>query len=245
MPKPLIVLKNICKSFSGKHILQNLSIELYANELTAIIGKSGCGKSVLLKHIIGLINADSGTISYYGKNISDMTRNEVTEFKSKFSYMFQDNALFDSLTIFENIALPLSEKKILSKKIITEKTLTIMEKLEIEETVNNFPAELSGGMKKRVALARALITEPEIILFDEPTTGLDPVRKGNVHKMICDYKDVFGYTGVIVSHEIPEVFDIADRIIMLDGGRAIFQGNKVELESSNLKQVNSFIRGHV
>ncbi|MGL1932687.1 MAG: ATP-binding cassette domain-containing protein [Desulfotalea sp.] len=244
MLEPIIILKNISKSFSGKPVLQNLSMEIKQGQITTIIGKSGCGKSVLLKHIIGLMQADSGHIYFNGQDLLSMTKSESMDFKNKFSYMFQDNALFDSLTIFENIALPLSYKKSFITKVISEKVLSIMTKLEIKDTIDKFPAELSGGMKKRVALARALITEPEIILFDEPTTGLDPIRKENVHRMIHDYKDFYGYTGVIVSHEIPDIFDISQTIIMIDEGKAIFQGTQAEIEASKINKVKLFIKGH-
>ena len=156
--------------------------------------------------------------------------------------MFQSNALFDSLNVFDNIALPLVEKSSYPKKIIKDKVKLRMAQLEIDGTDEKFPSELSGGMQKRVALARALVTDPEIVLFDEPTTGLDPVRKSNVHLMIKEYQKKFGFTAVVVSHEIPEIFDIAQRIAMLDNGRIIFEGDKEMIMSSKNETVRSFIR---
>ncbi|MBF0572257.1 MAG: ATP-binding cassette domain-containing protein, partial [Desulfamplus sp.] len=164
-------------------------------------------------------------------------------FKRNFSYMFQENALFDSMNIYENIALPLTETSRLSKQEIKNKVEMRMEQLEIQGTSNKYPAQLSGGMKKRVALARALITEPSIVLFDEPTTGLDPVRKNGVHAMIKSYQQMFGFTAVIVSHEIPDIFQIAQRVAMLEKGKIIFQGSAEEIMKSDLSEVSTFING--
>ncbi|CAG37016.1 ABC transporter ATP-binding protein [Desulfotalea psychrophila] len=244
MAEPLIEFIDVEKSFGDNHVLRGVSLSIYRGEITVIIGKSGCGKSVLLKHIIGLMQQDSGLIKFEGKCTDDMTRSEQRTFRKKFSYMFQDNALFDSLTIFQNIALPLSEKGLFSKESIAGKVNEIMTTLEIEQTASSYPAELSGGMKKRVALARALITKPEIILFDEPTTGLDPVRKNKVHQMIRDYKDVFGFTGVVVSHEIPDIFEISQRIVMIDQGKTVIEGTLDELVQFDSDLVKSFIQGH-
>ena len=209
MVEPLIQFKDVHKSFGDNHVLKGIDLEIYQGEITSIIGKSGDGKSVLLKHIIGLIVQDEGVILFEGKPISKMKKSERRRLKEKFAYMFQETALFDSLTVFENIGLPLTEKTAMSKKKIAEKVRDKMNQLDLEEIDHVYPSQLSGGMKKRVALARALVTDPEIILFDEPTTGLDPVRKNAVHSMISDYQKRFGFTGVVVSHEIPDIFYIS------------------------------------
>ena len=243
MADSFIQFVDVKKSFDANHVMQGINLSIYKGEITAVIGKSGCGKSVLLKHIIGLINQDSGEILISGKDISSLNKQERKAFKNKLSYMFQSNALFDSLNIFDNIALPLVEKSSFSKEKIKEKVELRMTQLEIKGTEENFPSELSGGMQKRVALARALVTDPDIVLFDEPTTGLDPVRKKSVHAMIKEYQEKFGFTAVVVSHEIPEVFDIAQRIAMLENGKIVFEGDRDAILNSDNAIVKSFIMG--
>ncbi|MDY0375266.1 MAG: ATP-binding cassette domain-containing protein [Desulfobacterium sp.] len=243
MVKPFIEFKDVRKSFGSNHVMRGVNLSIYEGEITVVIGKSGCGKSVLLKHIIGLEAQDSGSIIMGGEELSAMDRHSIRRFRNKTSYMFQDNALFDSLNVFENIALPLTEGLALSRRETRERVLARMEQLEISGIEGRYPAELSGGMKKRVALARALVTEPDVVLFDEPTTGLDPVRKNAVHGMIQEYQQRFGFTAVVVSHEIPGIFKIAQRVAMIDRGKIIFQGSPDEILGSNLEEVSSFING--
>ena len=243
MVEPFIQFVDVRKSFDSNHVMQGINLSIYKGEITAIIGKSGCGKSVLLKHIIGLMTQDSGEILISGKSLSSLNKKERKAFKNKLSYMFQSNALFDSLNIFDNIALPLNENSSFSKAIIKEKVELRMEQLEIEGIEEQFPSEVSGGMQKRVALARALVIDPDIVLFDEPTTGLDPVRKNSVHSMIKEYQRKFGFTAVVVSHEIPEVFDIAQRIAMLDDGKIVFEGDRDMIMNSSNNAVKSFVSG--
>lgn len=243
MKSPLIEFVDVKKSFGNNHVMQGVNLSIYEDEITVIIGKSGSGKSVLLKHIIGLMEQDSGTVLFYGEDISSMSRKKNKEFKRKFSYMFQENALFDSMNIYENIALPLTETSMFSKQEIKKRVEMRMEQLEIQGTSSKYPAQLSGGMKKRVALARALVTEPSIVLFDEPTTGLDPVRKNGVHAMIKSYQQMFGFTAVIVSHEIPDIFEISQRVAMLEKGKIIFQGTSKEIMDCDDSEVSAFISG--
>ncbi len=243
MADPFIQFIDVKKSFDENHVMRGVNLSVYKGEITVVIGKSGGGKSVLLKHIIGLITQDSGEILISGKDLSSLNKKEKKAFKNKLSYMFQSNALFDSLNIFDNIALPLNEKSSFSKEEIKEKVNLRMSQLEIDGTEGKFPSELSGGMQKRVALARALVTDPDIVLFDEPTTGLDPVRKKSVHSMIKEYQKKFGFTAVVVSHEIPEIFDIAQRIAMLNNGKIVFEGDRESLINSNNEAVKSFIIG--
>lgn len=243
MPQPLIQIQDVHKAFGDNNVLNGVNLSIYRGEITAIIGKSGEGKSVLLKHIIGLIEQDRGTISFEGIPISGMKKAERKALKQKFSYMFQETALFDSMTVFENIALPLKEKTRLPKSRIRERVRDKMLQLDLENIDDVYPSQLSGGMKKRVALARALVTEPEIILFDEPTTGLDPIRKNAVHNMISDYQKRFGFTGIIVSHEIPGIFYISQRVAMIDEGRIIFEGTPEEIQRSEDPTIQQFILG--
>jgi phospholipid/cholesterol/gamma-HCH transport system ATP-binding protein len=225
-------------------VLDGISLSISKGEITSIIGKSGGGKSVLLKHIIGLISPDSGDVLIEGRSIRKYKGQERKKLKEKFSYMFQGNALFDSMTVFTNIALPLKEKTNLSEEEIKKRVHERMEQLELETDVDDkYPSQLSGGMNKRVALARALITNPEIILFDEPTTGLDPIRKNAVHSMITNYQKKFGFTGVLVSHEIPDIFYISQRIAMLNEGKIIFEGSPDEIRENRNPLIREFVQG--
>lgn len=239
----LIQFNNVTKKFGHQVVLNGVNLTIDKGETTTIIGMSGVGKSVLLKHIIGLITPDTGEIFYQGRNISNLSRKERKEVKKKFSYMFQGTALFDSMTAYENIALPLKEKKHLSQNIIQRMVMDKMNQLDISSMAYKYPSELSGGMKKRVALARALVTDPEIVLFDEPTTGLDPIRRNAVHSMISDYQKKLGFTAVIVSHEIPEIFYISQKLIMLHEGRIIFQGSVDEVSDASDPVLLQFISG--
>ena len=241
---PLIQLRNISKAFGGREILRGATLDINRNEITAIIGKSGGGKSVLVKHIIGLITADSGEIIFDGIPYSTMKRKDFSAIKNRCSYMFQNNALFDSMTVYENIALPLREKFKLSDKEIEKKVRSRIEQLELGEVAGMYPKQISGGMQKRVALARALITEPEIIFFDEPTTGLDPIRKKTVFSMIHRYHEELNFTAVIITHDIPDIFYIAHTVNILDEGRIIFSGSPVSLEQSSDPGLYTYTHGH-
>jgi len=241
---PLIELRNITKAFDGRTILENASLEIRRNEITAIIGKSGGGKSVLVKHIIGLIEPDRGDIIFDGQAYSTMSRKEFSKVRQRCSYMFQNNALFDSMTVFENIALPLQEKFIYKKAQIAEKVNARIAQLELNEVADMYPKQISGGMQKRVALARALITEPEIIFFDEPTTGLDPIRKKTVFSMIHHYHAKLNFTAVIITHDIPDIFYIAHSVNILDLGRIVFSGSPIALEQSPDPDLYAYTHGH-
>jgi phospholipid/cholesterol/gamma-HCH transport system ATP-binding protein len=240
---PLIQLQEVVKALGVQRVLDGVTLSLFRGQITAIIGKSGSGKSVLLKHIIGLLEPDGGEILFDGKPRSGMNASERSAVKRKFSYVFQDTALFDFLNVFENVALPLAERHVLPKSEIAERVRDKLSQLDLHDVEAKYPSQLSGGMKKRVALARALITDPEIVLFDEPTTGLDPIRKNAVHSMILDYQRRFGFTGVVVSHEIPEIFFIAQRVAMIDEGRIIIEGTPEEVQSSSNREVRNFIEG--
>jgi len=241
--KILIQFNNVSKRLGNHTVLKGANLSIYKGEITTIIGKSGAGKTVLLKHIIGLTEPDSGQILYEGRPFSEMNSSERKALKTKFSYMFQGTALFDSMTVFENIALPLKEKCSFSDIVIRGKVRDNLEKLDIQEIDDKYPSQLSGGMKKRVALARALVTDPEIVLFDEPTTGLDPIRKNAVHSMISEYQQRFGFTGVVVSHEIPDIFYISQRLAMLHDGKILFEGSPEDIQQHPDTVVGQFVRG--
>ena len=243
MDQPLIEIKDVIKCFGSVCVLDGVTLSVYRGQITSIIGQSGTGKSVLLKHIIGLLTPDSGQVLFEGKPLAAMKKNERSVLKRKFSYVFQDTALFDFLTVFENIALPLMENSASAETEIKDRVQNKLHQLDLFDIENKYPSQLSGGMKKRVALARALVTDPEIVLFDEPTTGLDPIRKTAVHSMISDYQKRFGFTGIIVSHEIPDVFFISQRVTMLNEGQIRFEGSPEEIQQSADPVVRSYIRG--
>lgn len=228
MENALIEFRDVTKRFNGHTVLDRINLQIYEGHITTIIGKSGTGKSVLIKHIIGLLSPDEGTILFKGKSLKEMKKNELDSFRSQFSFMFQNNALFDSMTVFDNVALPLRQTTHLSKKEIESKVMKRIEQTELTEAALKYPSELSGGMKKRVALARALVTDPKIVLFDEPTTGQDPIRKNIILSMIAQYRRKFGFTAVIISHNIPDIFFISDRILLLWEGKIGFQGTYEE-----------------
>ena len=243
MNLPLIQFDNVYKRFGANQVLNGVSLSIYQGEITTIIGMSGMGKSVLLKHIIGLLKPDSGRILYQGSPLYDMKKADIDKLKARFSYVFQDTALFDSMSVYENIALPLKQATSLPKGEIRTRVQDKMKLFDLEGIDHKYPSQLSGGMKKRVALARALVTEPEIVLFDEPTTGLDPIRKGAVHSMISDYQRRLGFTGVVISHDIPDIFYISQRVAMLDEGKIRFEGSPEDIQHASDEIVQQFIQG--
>ena len=243
MSAPLIRFEKVKKAFNGNLVLDAIDLEIYHRQITTIIGKSGGGKSVLLKHIIGLMQPDSGRIYINGECLATMRNNQRRQLRRKFSYMFQDSALFDFMTVAENIGLPLRENSLMAEPEIRARVQAKMEEFDLAGTDHEYPSQLSGGMKKRVALARALITDPEVILFDEPTTGLDPIRKAAVHSMIADYQRQFGFAGVLISHEIPDVFYFSQRIAMLHEGKILYAGAPDELQKVDDPAVHDFISG--
>ncbi|MDI6852725.1 MAG: ABC transporter ATP-binding protein [Deltaproteobacteria bacterium] len=242
----MIKLIKVTRSFNGQRVLDGVDLEVPKGKITVIMGKSGAGKSVLLKHIAGLIKPDSGQIIIDGFDITQATGRELQEFKKRFGILFQGGALFDSLTVFENVAFPLREKTRLSEEEIRKRVRERLDQVALPpEVEEKFPDELSGGMKKRVALARALIQEPAILLFDEPVTGLDPPMTNTVFHLISKTHEEIGYTGVVVSHDIPEVFQIADQVAMLHRGRIIAVGTPEEIQRFPDPVVQDFIHGEI
>ena len=239
---PLIEFRDVTKRFDEKIILDKANLAIYENQITTIIGKSGSGKSVLLKNIIGLLSPDEGSILFRGKPVREMKKLEWNGYRSQISYMFQNNALFDSMSVFENIALPLRQTTNLGKKEIEKKVISRSEQMELADALLKYPSELSGGMQKRVALARALVTDPTILLFDEPTTGQDPIRKNLILSMIAHYRKQFGFTAILISHDIPDVFFISDRILLLWEGKIAFHGTYDELTRLKHPMIDEFLQ---
>jgi phospholipid/cholesterol/gamma-HCH transport system ATP-binding protein len=243
MIQPLIKFENVSKSFGTNQVLKEVSLSIYQGEVTAIIGKSGVGKSVLLKHIIGLMQPDAGEIFFNGRPLSRMKNPEIDKLREKFSYVFQDTALFDSMTVRENIAFPLRGGTSLPKSEVKSRVEEKMRLFELLGVHDKYPSQISGGMKRRLALARALVTEPEVVLLDEPTTGLDPIRKNAVYSMIVDLQKKIGFSAVMISHEIPDIFYFSQRIAMLNDGIICFEGTPEEIRRFSDPVVRQFING--
>jgi phospholipid/cholesterol/gamma-HCH transport system ATP-binding protein len=236
-------MRNVHKSFGAQKVLDGLDLDIPAGKITAIIGPSGEGKSVLLKHLIGLLQPDSGTVEVDGESIVDLRRSELNRIREKFGMLFQNVALFDSMTVFENVAFPLEEKTSLTKEEIRGRVLLALEDVGLKNIEHKFPDELSGGMKKRVGLARAVVLNPKIILFDEPTTGLDPIIKRAIHELIKETHAKFGFTAVIVTHEIPDIFDVAQNVAMLFRGKILQHGTPDDIINSTDPAIRQFISG--
>ena len=239
----MIEIKDLHKSFGSKKVLQGVNLTIEKGETLVIIGRSGCGKSVLIKHIIGLLQPDSGFVKVEGKIVSDLKEKELYELRKKFGVLFQGSALFDSMTVEENVGLPLVESKLEYSK--SEIRKTIEEKLSLVGLSGNLnlkPSELSGGMKKRVALARALVTNPSYILYDEPTTGLDPIMSDSIDNLIKDLSEKLNVTSIVVTHDMYSVKNVAQKVAMMNEGVIYFTGKPEELINSTDKVIEDFIR---
>jgi phospholipid/cholesterol/gamma-HCH transport system ATP-binding protein len=239
----MIKVEGLTKSFGRQAVLRELSLEVATGTITIVIGRSGGGKSVFLKHLIGLIRPDAGRILVDGVDISRLRGRALDEIRRTYGVVFQGGALFDSMSCFDNVAFPLREKLRTPPAERTKRVEAALAQVGLEGVGPKYPAEISGGMRKRVAIARALVTEPEIVFFDEPTTGLDPVLVNTIHHLILDLHRRFRFTAVVVSHEIPEIFEIADSVAMLHEGRIVEVGSPAVVQSSTNPIVQRFIRG--
>ncbi len=232
MKDVILEVKNLKKSFSGKAVHNDINFRLLKGECLGLLGGSGTGKSVILRALIGLEKLDEGQIIFNGTQIQDYDEDQWAEVRKKISYVFQNGALFDSLTVKENLAYPLREHFNFSEEQITAKIAKLLKDIGLENTEELFPAELSGGMQKRVGLLRSIIFSPEIILFDEPTAGLDPFNTLNIQKTIMKMKDL-GFTSVFVSHDMPTALAVCDRILLIKDGRIAEEALPDDIESSN------------
>lgn len=239
----MIEIKNLHKSFNDNKVLQGVNLEIDTGETIVIIGRSGCGKSVLIKHIVGLLYPDEGYVKVEGHRVDEMTQAELYTLRRKFGFLFQASALFDSMTVEENIALPLVESgKHFSRFELDKKVAEKLELVGMSRVQKLKPAELSGGMKKRVGLARALITNPDYIFYDEPTTGLDPIMSDSIDDLIKDLTDKLNVTSIVVTHDMYSVKNVANQVAMMHEGKIYFVGTPAELISSNDKIIKEFIQ---
>lgn len=239
---PIIELVDLKKKFDTTWVTKGVNLSINRNEMTVIIGRSGEGKSVLLKQIIGLLQPTSGSVIVDGVDITTLSARELDEVFAKFGYVFQFAALLDSLTVFENIGITLLEKGVPAHTVLP----IVKEKLGLvhlsEDTLNKYPSELSGGMRKRVGLARTLVTEPKIILYDEPTTGLDPITARVIHELMYDMQKQLQLTSVIISHDV-EIFKYADKVALLHEGVIAYYGDAKTIWESENPYIYQFIRG--
>ena len=227
----LLQLKEIHKSFGDQHIHRGISIDLHKNECLGLLGPSGTGKSVLLKSIIGLSTIDSGEIIYKNQNLENLSEHEYGAYRKLISYCFQNGALFDSETVFENIAFPLRQHLQLDESEIQKKVNEVLKLVNLENTHSLMPSDLSGGMIKRVGMARSMMLDPEIVLFDEPTAGLDPENTLKIIDAIDTFKKEANLTSIFVTHDIPAAIKLCDRIVVIEEGKVIFNGNPSEVKS--------------
>ncbi|HEY7652833.1 MAG TPA: ABC transporter ATP-binding protein, partial [Methylomirabilota bacterium] len=214
----MIRVQGLYKRFGAQPVLRGLDLDIATGEIMVIIGRSGGGKSVLLKHLIGLLRPDAGRVFVDATEITRLRGRDLDRVRERYGVVFQGGALFDSMSVFDNVAFPLQEKSRLGAAEIQGRVEEKLDQVGLAGMGHKNPAEISGGMRKRVAIARALVTEPEIVFFDEPTTGLDPILVNTIHHLIVELHRKFRFTGVMVSHEIPEIFEIADRVAVLHDG---------------------------
>ena len=236
-----IRLINVHKSFGPYDILKGINIEFPPGKLTYIMGPSGTGKSVTIKHILGILKPDQGSIVIDGQDITQMNQKTLLKERVKFGMLFQNVALFDNMTVYENVAFPLREHTTLSEKEIEAKVRASLEHLGMPDGFDKYPNELSGGMKKRVGLARAIIREPKILLYDEPTTGLDPITRQTVDELISHLKKTLQLTSIVISHDIPSGLLLADMICFLDKGKVAFWGTPAEFKKSEVPIIQKFL----
>lgn len=241
--QPFIEYKGICKSFGDNKVLRGVDLAVAPGESLVILGGSGSGKSVMLKLTIGLLEADGGSISVEGQEVTGYTEAQWMEVRRKITYVFQWGALFDSMTVFDNIAFPLREQRLCDEKEVARRVGEKLEVVGLQGTERLSPADLSGGMRKRVALARAIVAEPRCILYDEPTSGLDPVTADTINSLIRRLQKMLGVTSVIVTHDIQSMFRVGDRVAFLYEGRMAFVGTPEEARETDNPVLRGFIEG--
>ncbi|HUO07083.1 MAG TPA: ABC transporter ATP-binding protein [Phycisphaerae bacterium] len=236
-------LENVHKSFDKLVVLDGVTLNIPERESVVVIGPSGTGKSVLLKHIIGLLRPDKGEVYFRDRRIDGLGERELQPIRKRFGFLFQQSALFDSLTVFENVAFPLREHTTCSESAIRDRVAQKLAMVGLDGTQNKMPVELSGGMRKRVALARAIALDPEVVLYDEPTTGLDPIRADVINELILKLNDELHVTSVVVTHDMASAFKVADRMIMLSNGKVIAEGKPDDFRHSQNEEVERFVQG--
>jgi phospholipid/cholesterol/gamma-HCH transport system ATP-binding protein len=240
--RSIIQLVDVVKSFKQQKVLDRVSLTIHEGTTMVIVGASGQGKSVLLKHMLGLLKPDRGEVRVFGRDLARISKKELKEVRKDYGVLFQNVALFDSMTVYDNVALPLRERTKLSEPDIRTHVEEKLALMDLEEAGDKFPAQLSGGMKKRVGLARALILNPKIVFFDEPTTGLDVSRSNEIYRLFYKTQNRLKYTAVIVSHDVPKIFKLADYVALVAGGKIQECLTPEEFQLSENPAVKSFVK---
>jgi phospholipid/cholesterol/gamma-HCH transport system ATP-binding protein len=239
--EPVIEINNLKISFGKQEVLKNVSLKLFNGENLVVVGKSGTGKSVLIKCIVGLLKSDGGTISVFEKNMTALNRKEFSTMRQKIGFLFQSGALYDSMTVKQNLEFPLRRiRKNLGEKEIKEKVNEVLENVGLAEALNKMPSQLSGGMRKRISLARSIVVDPMIMLYDEPTTGLDPVTSDEISSLINDVQKKYKTSSIIITHDIKCALNTANRIVMLHDGEVYKEGKVEDFENSTDPLIKSF-----
>lgn len=241
----MIELRGVHKTFGAARILQGIDLKISPGETLVILGRSGTGKSVTLKHIVGLLTPDRGQVLVFGEDLATLPKGRLKDTRRRIGYLFQDGALLNWLNLSDNIALPLRENFRLSKAEVDERVLKAASTVELQDALSKLPSEISGGMRKRAGLARALVSRPEVLLYDEPTSGLDPISSNIINGLINGLKNKLELTQIVVTHDMSSAFQIADRIALLHEGNIIADGSCEEIKSSSHPGVQQFIHGKI
>lgn len=239
----MIELNDVHKAFGERHILRGLTLNVPRGTNYVIMGRSGIGKSVTLKHVIGILRPDRGSVKVDGQEVPNMNRQQLAELRKRMGYLFQNGALVNWLTVFDNVALPLREHSRMNRKQVRERVMDVLEMVAMDHAAELMPSSISGGMKLRAGLARALVTEPEYVLYDEPNAGLDPIISQQIHELIVRVRDELGVTGLVVTHSRACACTVGDHIGVVDEGVVVQEGTVAEMEASDHELVRHFLSG--
>lgn len=242
--KPIVRIVGLCKSFAQEDVLHSVDIVFPKGECTVVLGPSGSGKSVMLKHLLGLLLPDKGEVWFEDNRVDMLAESELAPIRRQFGYLFQNGALFDSMNVRENIAFPLREHTDLSADQRLFRVKEVLDMVGMIESISKMPAELSGGQQKRIALARAIVLQPKVVLYDEPTTGLDPIRADSINDLIIKLQRELSITSIVVTHDLASAFKIADSMVMLYDGRVEMTGTPQEFRQSSNEAVQRFLNAH-
>lgn len=236
---------NLRKRFARRDVLRGVTLDFPKGKITVVLGASGCGKSVLLKHLVGLLRPDRGEVWFGSTRIDKLPERELGIVRRQIGFLFQQGALFDSLTVRDNISFPLREHGMQNETLIEEKVKHVLNLVGMAETIDQMPSELSGGQRKRVALARAVVLEPRVVLYDEPTTGLDPIRSEVINQLILKFSQTLGITSIVVTHDLVSAYRIADHLVLLHEGKVVLQGTPEEFQATTDPIAGQFLRGEL